>query len=208
LKKTVGLFSLGLAILAGVIVLLGYFIDEAVPQLGILREHIFGWVVILTAVAVLIGVANLARNHWSTVAARKPGRVYSLVTLVSLAVTLVLVGYFGPSSSQAQWMFNYIQIPIETSLMGMLIVILIISSARLITRRPTVYSFIFILTVIVMLVGVTAWRKLPLDFHLLRSWILQVPATAGGRGILLGVVLGTIATAVRILMGTDRPYEG
>jgi len=31
---------------------------------------------------------------------------------------------------------------------------------------------------------------------------------AGARGILLGVSLGVIATGVRILIGSDRPYGG
>ncbi len=40
----------------------------------------------------------------------------------------------------------------------------------------------------------------------LRAWVLEVPGTAGARGILLGVALGAIATAFRILLGMDRPY--
>jgi hypothetical protein len=42
----------------------------------------------------------------------------------------------------------------------------------------------------------------------LRTWIVQVPSVGGARGILLGVALGTIATGLRILMGSDRPYGG
>jgi hypothetical protein len=42
----------------------------------------------------------------------------------------------------------------------------------------------------------------------IRSWIVSVPALGGARGILLGIALGTIATGLRILMGSDRPYGG
>jgi hypothetical protein len=42
----------------------------------------------------------------------------------------------------------------------------------------------------------------------LRSAIVQIPAVAGARGILLGVALGTVATGLRLLMGVDRPYGG
>jgi len=41
-----------------------------------------------------------------------------------------------------------------------------------------------------------------------RSWLAQVPAIAGARGLLLGVALGTVATGIRILIGVDRPYGG
>jgi hypothetical protein len=40
----------------------------------------------------------------------------------------------------------------------------------------------------------------------LRAWLLAVPVTAGMRGILLGIALGTIATALRVLLAVDRPY--
>ena len=39
----------------------------------------------------------------------------------------------------------------------------------------------------------------------LRDWIVQVWAMAGMRGVLLGVALGITATALRVLIGADRP---
>jgi hypothetical protein len=42
----------------------------------------------------------------------------------------------------------------------------------------------------------------------LRYWIAQVPAMAGARGLLLGIGLGIVATGLRILIGSDRPYGG
>ena len=35
----------------------------------------------------------------------------------------------------------------------------------------------------------------------------QILVTAGMRGILIGVALGTIAISVRLLIGLDRPYS-
>jgi hypothetical protein len=41
----------------------------------------------------------------------------------------------------------------------------------------------------------------------IRDWILDVPAMAGVRGILLGVGLGALLTAIRLLLGVERPYS-
>ena len=46
------------------------------------------------------------------------------------------------------------------------------------------------------------WEGLPG----VKDWILQVPATAGMRGILLGAGLGAGATGARVLLAIDRPY--
>ena len=41
----------------------------------------------------------------------------------------------------------------------------------------------------------------------IRDWILDVPAMAGVRGILLGVALGALLTGIRLLLGAERPYS-
>jgi len=40
-----------------------------------------------------------------------------------------------------------------------------------------------------------------------KDWVLNVPAMAGARGILLGIALGTIVAGLRLLMGIERPYS-
>jgi hypothetical protein len=37
--------------------------------------------------------------------------------------------------------------------------------------------------------------------------ILQRLPDAGGRGIVIGLALGTIAAGLRVLLGVDRPYS-
>jgi len=52
-------------------------------------------------------------------------------------------------------------------------------------------------------IGAYLWDRLPM----IKAWILEVPTTAGARGIILGVALGTVATGLRVLLGIDRPYS-
>jgi hypothetical protein len=197
-----------IAFASGIVVLLGYFLE--LPWLQDLRSMLVDWAVILAALALLIGVLNLARVHWSRVKTSQKGSVHSLVLIVSLLATLVIVFVFGgPTAPWSMWIYNNILIPVETSLLALLAVILIYAFARMFHRGVTIPTFIFAGVVVFVLIGAFSLPGLELPLlRELRAWLTQVWALAGIRGILLGVALGTIATGLRVLLGSDRPYGG
>jgi hypothetical protein len=202
------LVSTSIAIAVGLLVLMGYFIPLA-PFLT-LRSVLVQWAVILAAFALLTGVVNLLRTHWSKIRRREKGGVYSLVLIISLLLTMVVVVIFGPTSSWSMWIFNNIQTPVESSLMALLAFVLLFAGVRLLRRRLDLFSIIFLTTAILVILGTTPFfftGQLPV-FGQIRTLIAQIPATAGARGILLGVSLGILVTGLRILVGSDRPYSG
>lgn len=200
-------FSVAIVIVIGLIVLLGYFLH--LDLLVNLRVVLLEWAVILSAVALLVGIANLFRVHWRKLSAAQPQGFFSAVLIISFLVTLGVAGWFGPTHAYSMWIFNNIQLPIEGSLMALLTVLLAFAGVRLLRRKPNLMSIVFIGTAILILfaTGPLFGINLP-GLSELRAWIAQVPAVAGARGILLGVALGTIATGLRVLMGADRPYGG
>ena len=212
--------STAIAIGVGLVVLLGYFFGTSPTgdrtMLGVLRDFLLQGVVVLAAVALLVGIANLVGVHLGKIRDGK-GEAYSFILIISLIITLA-VGIFDmvmtymngePNFQRTRWIFNNIQLPVETSLMAVLAVSLTYGAARLLGRRLNLLSIVFVTVVLLLLVGSVPLivEKLPLIGEL-RTWIVRVPAVGGARGILLGVALGTIATGLRILMGTDRPYGG
>jgi len=200
-----GIFTAAFAIAFGVIVLLGYFVQ--IPLLVTLRVLFLRWAVALSAVALIVGLINLARVHWRRMTGRQPGGFYSLVLLLALAGTLIVGGVFGPTQPWSMWIFNSIQAPVESSLMALLAVVLAYAAARLLSRRMNTFSVLFVVTALLVLAGsiTLPFLQIP-ELNDLRNWISQVPAAAGARGLLLGVALGTVATALRVLTGADRPY--
>ena len=196
-----------IAIGVGIVVLLGYFLQF--DLLVNLRIVLLEWATILVATALLIGVVNLFIVHWRKSTTDQPNRVNSIALLAGLTITLGVAGWFGPTDPYSLWIFNYILIPIEASLMGILSVVLIYAGVRLLRRKPNLLSIVFIATAVVILLmtGPLFGIDIP-GLAELRIWIGKVPAVAGARGILLGMSLGIIAAGLRILMGADRPYGG
>jgi hypothetical protein len=192
------------------VVLLGYFVEN--PLLQALRGIFLQWAVILAGIALLVGIANLFVVHWRKAASGEKGSLYSIVTVFSLVITAGVVGWYQPTEPGGLWVFNYIQVPVEASLMAILAVVLIFTSIRMVRRRMNLFSIVFIATALVMILGAAPLLgvEIPLIHGPLgiRALIAQVPATAGARGLLIGVALGTIATGLRVLVGADRPYGG
>jgi hypothetical protein len=206
-KKILPITNAVIAIISGLFVLLGYFFPA---WFGGLQSLLIGWAIILSAFTLLLGIFNLALVHWKKMSSEGPGSVYSIVLLISLVVTMIIAGISGPTGSWSLWVFNTFQVPVEISLLAVLAVILVYAGARLLSRRPKWNTILFLVTVLLVLLG-----SVPLFFigeiaplTVVRTWLAQVPAIAGARGLLLGVALGTVATGLRILIGVDRPYGG
>jgi cytochrome bd-type quinol oxidase subunit 2 len=214
--KFKGVFSTVVAIAFGLLVLAGYLFGVnagGTPSLlGQVQLFILNVAVILTGFAVLVGISNLLIVHTGKISHKQKGAIYSVILIIALVVTFLLgllARYNLPvAKSLFSDAFLSIQLPIEASLMALLAVTLTYASIRLLHRRLTVLSVIFLITAFLILVGTAPWPFLgdvPILSNL-RAWITQIPAGAGARGILLGVALGTLTTGLRILFGSDRPY--
>ncbi|HLE30692.1 MAG TPA: hypothetical protein VI793_21390 [Anaerolineales bacterium] len=203
------------AIAAGVgfVTLLGYFVNA--PILRVMRQQLVAWASLLAAVAVIIGALNLLQVHLKKMTRGAPGWFYSLFLILSLVGTLGVgiaapfVGWgSGPTNTANAWVFHNIQSALGAAIAGLLFFFLVFAGYRLLRRRASLTLVVFVVAAIISLIGAAPLPAGVPDFGLrdLRLWLAQVPAVAGGRGLLLGVALGVIATGLRILLAVDRPY--
>ena len=198
--------ALVLAVLTGVIVLVGYFIPALAPIQGILLN----WALILAGMAAVVGVFNLILVHGTKITKREKGTVYSAILLISLFATLLFGIVLGPDHPDMRLLVNAVIVPVEASLMALLAVTLLYASIRLLRRRANLMSILFIATALLMLVGSVTlpFGEIGALNNFLRPWFQHVLALGGARGILIGVALGTLTTGMRVLFGIDRPYGG
>jgi hypothetical protein len=213
--------SVAIAAGVGIVVLLGYFFGTnaagEITLLGILRSYFLQGAVVVAGVALLVGVYNLTAAHAKKIQ-QGDGAIFSLITVLALLITLV-VGIYDlvmtylqgePSLRYSRWIFENIQLPIESSLLAIIAISLTYAAIRLLSRRLNFMSGVFSVVVLILLAGAIP-AVAASNFNMItnvRNWIVSVPAAGGARGILMGMALGIIATGIRILMGTDRPYGG
>lgn len=194
--------SVFIAIASGLVFLSTYFLE-----LSTVREYILSWVTILAAAALILGVLNLFTVHVKKVKKSK-NTINSIALLISLSITFIITLIFGTQSTVTSWVFDNIILPAETSLLALLSITLTYAALRLVSRRKTFFTMIFMFFFLITLASLVPifGKEYPFLHSIFGPWVTQVLASAGARGILIGVALGTITTGLRILFGADHPY--
>ncbi len=198
--------AVAIAIIAGLIVLIGYF----VPALAGVQGILLNWAIILAGVAALVGVFNLISVHGDKIRRRENGSIYSALLLISLFASFIFGIALGPDNPNMRLLVSAVIVPVEATFMALLSVTLIYASVRLLRRRAGLMSIIFLVTAVLMLIASATlpFGEIGLLNDVIRPWIQQVLALGGARGILIGVSLGTLTTGLRVIFGADRPYGG
>jgi len=203
------ILSTALAIAVGVFVLISVFAEN--PLLDAIGTYFIDVAVIIAAFALFLGLINVLRVHARKIRERQPGSPYSFVLLVALLIVLT-VGLLsipgrpsGPAQPAVQWIFENIQAPIQASLSALLVFFIVTAAYRLFRLR-NLESIVMLIVTLLVLAGQVTVGLVPVLPNL-RDWIVEVPAMAGMRGILLGVALGAVLTGIRLLLGVERPYS-
>lgn len=198
-----------LAIASGVIVLLGYFLGDAFPVLDVLRLTLTDWAVIIGGMAVLVGILNLVSVQMEKVRTKQKGGMYGALLVFALIITFGLGLVFGLDHLSMRLAMDAVIVPVEASLLAILVVTLVYASIRLLRRRTDMMSVIFLVTVVLFLIAImpTPFGPIPVFDQLILA-VTGAVSSGGARGLLIGIALGTILTGLRVLFGMDRPYGG
>lgn len=209
-----------IAMVTGLVTLAGY-VARANPVLQGAQLLLLSVVSLLAAWAVLAGALNLLLVHGKKFLNQSPGWLYSLFVIIGflgVALLNVVAPFVGLGSGAASaanaWLFTYIIGAGGAAVAGLVAFFLVFAAYRLMRARPSFTNLIFVATVIAVLLVMAPWpffveSALGESGGLLREMLrllTLLPASAGARGLLLGVALGAIATGLRVLLGLDRPY--
>jgi hypothetical protein len=199
------ILNLALAYIAGVITILGFFTRGTLANLGGMLAQ---WVTVLVGFALLVGLGNLMKVHIGRVFRVERDWFYSLI-LVGSALVVLALGLLGagPGDATVAWVFQWIYQPLGAALFSLLAFFLTAALFRALRMR-TVEALVLLLAALVVVIGQAPFSAAPpLDVAVAaKDWLLEYPALAGMRAIVLGVAFGAVATSLRVLLGFDRPY--
>jgi len=217
IKKQV---PLAIVFVTGVLTLLSYYVPHKTAVTYI--ETISKWENIVLAFAFLLGLMSLFFSHYTKIRKRADGWGYSLFVFGGF-LAMVLPAYFSHGKQMTDagltslgWAYKFIY----TSLSGTMFAVLafyIVSTAYRSFRIKSPQAFVLFIAAFVLILGKVPLGQMIWDRVLgwtgqgvsdVIEWIMQVPAVAGKRGIMIGISVGVIVTSFKIIFGIEKQYMG
>jgi len=196
-----------LCFIMGILMIIQFFSPHPISQQFF--DTIIKWIRIISAFALVLGVRSISLRHIETVRRKRSGFVYSLFTLISMAVTALLGLIFGVGAqAPIRLIFNNILVPLGATMFSILAFYMASAAYRAFRARTFEATLLLIAAFIVMLGMVPIGNLISPHFSTIAEWLLSVPNMAAKRGILFGVALGVIATSLKIILGIERGWLG
>jgi hypothetical protein len=208
-------FPLALVFIFGIAMIIQYFIPHEKSEW--VNAFLMDWMMIIGVFALALGIWSLIKVSWDKVQHRKPNWQYALVTLGGLFL-MILFGFdyfrhFSTAVGSDNYMYvhfyQYIVIPIQATMFSLLAFFIASAAYRAFRARSLLASLLLIAALVIMLrfnplLG-TTFQGIMEDFSV---WLLNVPNLAAKRAIVIGVGLGMVATALKVILGIERAYLG
>ncbi|MBN1202920.1 MAG: hypothetical protein JXJ20_13810 [Anaerolineae bacterium] len=197
----------------GLVTLIGLLSERGSAPASI-ADFMVQLVTVIAAVAVLIGILNLISVHLGRFVRAEHGWPYSLVVLV-VAVAVIALRILDRAdiwSGELEGeqvslrVFEAVQVSLESALAAIILFSLVYAAYRLLRHGATVWNVLFGTAAVIVLLGWIPLENLDVLGDV-RDWLVRVPVSAGTRGILIGVGLGTVTVGIRVLIGQDRSYR-
>jgi hypothetical protein len=163
---------------------------------------------IIFAVSMIVGGIGLLKQHSLKVQRSSQQRGYSLITIAAISFMVIAAVIFGTgATSPYQWAFNNLQAPMQATTFSLL-AFFVASAAYRGFRVKSAPAFILALAAVIVLVGKSGFGEMiSQQLPVVAGWVINNPSTAAKRGVLIGVGIGSVATALRVILGIERSYR-
>lgn len=193
-----------IAVLSGLIVMIAVLLPS---RGGGVLSVLLSWVVILAGVALLVAIASLVLTHLRFIVTGRQGFLLSLVLVVSFGATLFFGLTMGVDDPEFLKWVGVVVRPIESALLGLVALVMMSAAMKIFRERGwSALSVSFgVSAVIFLILGMGFLQSLNLP--VLNEVILFVERLPmiGARGLLIGIGIGLLMMAFRVVLGMEGP---
>ncbi len=200
---------IALTIIATLLQVIPYYFE--IPALESASNVAANAVLIIVACATFVGVISIIQVHGKRVQRQSEGWYYSVI-VIGLSVIMALTGLpfpevgLGVDNSVYNWLFTNVQTPLGGTMYSILAFFITSAAFRAFRARNLEASIVLVAGTIMVMSNAPLITNFAPFIKDIGIWIREVPNMATMRGVIIGAALGSIALAVRTLMGIERGY--
>jgi hypothetical protein len=199
--------SIGIMFAISVLYIFEYFI-KGVEPLSNLAKVLGNWMIVISAIAMGLGLMNLTMIHLKNIIQKKGNIFYSGYTIFIMLITFILGAYGGSDFPPYQWIFNNMYQAVGPVFFSFSFLYMCAAAVRAFRVSSADASLLLIAGFIVMLgntpVVTTFFGSLPP----LKDWIFAVPSRGVWTAFRISVALGLVLIGIRTIMGVEKSYIG
>ena len=211
---------LAICFLVGLMTLASYYVPNKTSENYL--EVMNKWENIVAGFAFLLGLFSLFFSHYNKIRRKVDGWGYSLFVFVGFLIMVVpaLLSHGkqmdGTSLTGLGWGYRFMFNALSGTMFSVL-AFYIVSTAYRAFRIKSAQAGVLFAAALVLIIGQVPlgqlmWDKMLGWTHLgvtqIVQWLMDVPVVAGRRGIMMGLAVGGIVTALKIIFGIERQYMG
>ena len=118
------------------------------------------------------------------------------------------IGWGEGTGTAFNWFFQHVMTPLDATMFSLLAFFVASAAFRTFRARSIEATLLLVTAVVVMIGRVPIGEYISHKMPSVSEWIMNYPTVGAKRGIIFGVTLGAIGTALRILLGIERSHLG
>jgi FlaA1/EpsC-like NDP-sugar epimerase len=193
-----------ICLLSGTVMFAQYFSSH--PAAKSIYKEILDWWQVIFAFTLLVGAAAYVKISLKNMRLNKdaPFRMISLAGLILMPLLAILGG--TKSGSPFLWIFEYMIAPMQSTVFSLLAFFVVSASYRGFRARSVPATILLITATIVLIGRIPIAEMISDSLPAVAFWIQDYPSMAARRAILIGIGLGSMTTALRVILGIERTY--
>jgi len=196
-----------LAIPIFVVIVIGLDFFLTITWLEYWAEVLRTFAVIITNVAMGLGVINLLMTHGKNIQGKKDQWMYSIVALGSFAIVFLL-GLMGTESSGYKWQFAHVYTTLQQTMYASTGFFIASSAYRAFRARNIDATLLLVAGIITMLRNAPIGEVIFFGFPVLGDWLMSVGQMPAYRTFMLITGFGFLFYGLRAIFGKERGFYG
>ncbi len=174
-----------------------------VPSLRAFTNQFYIWLILLGAIALLVGVTNVVWVHLQHIRSGAMGWLNSvaLVSATGIVLAAGLITDEGTSSPLVEWIFDGVILPGQSTLYALLAFFMAAGAYRYLRINRTGGAWMLTGALLVLLVQMPAAHDiLPQPLVSATIWLVDTPVMAAVRGALLGASVALLVATISFML--------